>query len=221
MNLLDETQSRFDTYDLHDEVFIRSLWEFHGRLRSLWKFWLITRDLFEPLIQDAQEEFDEATTGYIPDDVIDDDGALLFLEADEEDFYFIPTLQRSLIIVSALAMVETLMREVCEEIDPSLPLNERGSYIQRYSHFLKKRADIHIAKNHLGAFENFGHLRNSFVHQLNHNVPENTSEAINQMTGPFADITAGVSATHVELCLRLLNEFGEDFQRQYVANFSE
>ncbi|MAD94174.1 MAG: hypothetical protein CML33_01605 [Rhodobacteraceae bacterium] len=220
MNLLDDVQSRFDTYALYDEVCLPPLWEFHGRFRSLWKYWLLSRDLFGPLVADAEREVEAAMHGDMQSDVILDAGSLVTLEADEADLYFIPDLQRALIIVAALALVETLMREVCKEIDPSLPLNDRGSYVQRYNHFLKKRAGITVAKEHLRAFENFGHLRNSFVHQLNYEVPVQTTEDINQMTGPFSDISEGVGSTHVELCLRLLNEFGENFQRQYLAHIN-
>ena len=217
MNSLDDAQLQFNTYAVCDE-FHQELWDFHGKLRATWKYWLLSRRLFEPLVADAKARFEEAVLGDMSDDHFDlqDYGNEVVLDADEEDFYFIPQLQCSIVIVTCLSLVETLLRNVCIEIDQNADLGVKGSYIQRSHVFLKRRTDIRIPKSFLQAFECFGHLRNSFLHQLDHQIPSRSLESINHLTGPFADLSDGVKPIHVDLCLRMLNEFGEDFQRQYL-----
>ena len=218
MNRLDEIQSQLNTYELYENECIPVLWDFHGRLRATWKYWLLSRSLFEPLIDEAKTAHDEAMLGDLPDMSFEPQHVIneTFLQADEEDFYLIPDLQSSITIVTCLSLVEALLKNVCREIDQHAELGVKGSYIQRAHYFIKVKTDIRIPKSFLQAFECFGHLRNSFLHELDHQIPLRSVETINQLTGPFADLAQGVKPIHADLCLRTLNKFGEDFQDQYI-----
>ena len=150
----------------------------------------------------------------------DEEDKAVFLNYDyEADVEFIPKLQKGLIISSCLSLVETLLREVCKEIELEFSLNGKGSYIQQFSQYIKTNTTIVIDKEFLKSFEAFGHLRNSFLHSLGYEIPQSSQQHLNSLTGGFSDIEAGVSGIHVDLCLKTLNDFGAFFQGVYWEDF--
>ena len=76
-------------------------------------------------------------------------------------------------------------------------------------------------KEYLRNFEAFGHIRNSYLHQLNIELPTSSILHLNKKTGPFLDIKKDISNKHVDICLNILNNFGKDLQEQYWKNFDK
>lgn len=150
---------------------------------------------------------------------VEDGEDIVFGSDDSSDIDFLPKIQRGLVICTCLALVERLLKGVCEEVDPRFERNGKGSYVQQYSYFIRSNTTIKIDKEFLKSMESFGHLRNSFLHSLDEKVPLTSRDRLNSMTGIFADLDSGVSGIHVELCLRILNEFGASFQASYWNDY--
>ena len=219
MNPLDQLQLEFETYTLYDDECFPLLWDFHGKLRATWKYWLLNRSYLEPLVRDAKNDWHEMLHSTdIDDDFIESEEAKVHadLQADEDDFDFIPLLQKSIIIVTCLSLVENLLRDTCQELGKTLKPEEGHSTISTACTLITECTDIQFSTEHLEAFDCFSHLRSAFLHRLDHKIEDANAARVNKLTGPFADITKGLTPVHVDLCLRVLNDFGESFQDQYV-----
>ncbi|MDC0069166.1 hypothetical protein OAL10_10305 [Gammaproteobacteria bacterium] len=194
-----------DTFEL-DERFSRPIWEFYFSLRSLMKYWILTRDLMGSKIYANSDFFDE-------------------LDYDDEassDYINIPYIQRNHTICTGYTLVEVLLREVCKELDEDFVLNDKGSYIQQHYHYIRQHTSIRIAKNYMKDFDSFGQLRNYFIHQFkDFKLPEATIEHLNLISGDLLKIEKGVTNAHVEVLLKTLSNFGSDFQNSYWAAFDE
>jgi hypothetical protein len=216
-DLYEETE----TFEL-DDRFSEPIRNYYYNYRSLLKYWVLTKDIITNVVYKNSDFFGgEEVEEHELDTLVDWEKVTSFDgEEIDHDFLMIPSIQKNLIICASLTLVETLLREVCKEIDPDYELNLKGSYVQRFSHYIRSRTNISIKKNFLRDFETLGHLRNSFIHQSdNRSVPIETIDYINSITGPFVDISSGVSNIHVELFLNLLDHFGSDFQQQYWMEF--
>jgi hypothetical protein len=212
--------TEMNTFEL-DERFSYPLRKFYFNLKSLFKYWILTRDMVAEKIH-ANSEFFK-----FPDEDQVDIGETDFefeINGDEaeHDYDTIPYLQKQLILCSALTLVETLLSDVCTEINQNLILNGKGSYIQQYSHFLKQNTSIKISKKNLKDFEAFGHVRNAFIHHFGGSkIPTKSAEYINELCGEFLKIESDVSNVHVDLLLQILCEFGVYFQSEYWRDFEK
>ena len=246
---LDKLQSEFSTFRLDRRLAVfpeeiedphdPSMWGafpelgiFHGRLRAAWKFRLLVLEVVGNAVKEGEanylsDDFDFSEVDWdmvsafehLSDDEVEEQYTVI--QTDSEDFTFLPMMQDLLAISTCIALVETLLKSLCETIagEESIKYNPKGSYVQRYDHYLRKHSSIKIPKRFLRIFTSFGHLRNSFLHQLQPALPDIDQGFMNELTGPFVDIRKGVKKIHVDLCLRLTNEFGDDLQTQLLNYF--
>lgn len=206
---------------LLDERFSKPIWEYYYNLKSLSKYWFLTKNLVAEAIYNTPIFEDSPCSQEIEIEDIDFDIAL---EVDgnevESDIFNIPFIQRNLVISNVHTLVEKLLKDVCAEIDQNYMLNGKGSYIQQFYYFIKNNSSIEISKKHLKAFEAFGHLRNSYLHQFDFDsVPINSKKYINQLCGPFVQKEGRVSNIHVEVLIKIASEFGEEFQVSYWQDY--
>ena len=209
-----------------DNRFSEPIRNYHYNLKSLYKYWLLTRDLISNKIFKNSEFFRTASwESELPDDATLDNLDLsqaIFIDGDEaeHDSFTIPQIQRNLILSNIFTLVERLMWDVCSEIDSEFKLNGKGSYIQQYCHYIQKNSAIKISKNSLKSFEAFGHLRNSFVHKFQINdIPEKSREHIEELCGPFLSLKGSTANMHVNMFFKVASDFGEDFQKEYWKDF--
>jgi hypothetical protein len=213
-----------ETFELSDR-FSEPMHNYYYNLRSLIKYWVLTRDIITNQIYKNINFFsanEDDGWSNVNKDFLENTENIPIIDGEEieHDFSMIPSIQKNLIICSSLSLIETLLKNVCKEIDEEYELNGKGSYIQQFNHYIKSRTNISMTKQFLKDFETFGHMRNSFIHQLdNRSIPIRTVNYLNSMTGPFSDINNGISNIHVELCLKLLGQFGSEFQKQYWDEF--
>lgn len=198
-----------------DERFSEPIWNYYYNLESLLKYHSMTRDFITKSIssnkfyeesdwtQNASDNFDYENTSYIDGD------------AWEHQKEFIPNMQTNIIICMSMSLVETLLDSICKEIDSNRIVSKRGSYIQEKISFLKKNNGVNIDKKYLKIFEVYGHIRNSFIHQLSFEIPDTSKEYINKLTGPFSDIKNGINNTHLDILLSHLLDFGHLMQKEY------
>lgn len=201
--------------------FSEPLWEFFYNFHSLRKYWILTKDFIETFKND--EFFDDSEENW---DLLDEAPEPLHelpnLDGGgdpEHDLIFVPTLQRSSVICISLALTESMLKKICEESDPKFRLDGKGSYFQQYTQFLNRKIESKVPKDMMRAFEAFGHVRNSFMHQIDLSIPKTSMEYLNNLTGPFSDIKGGVTNIHVEICLETINKFGEIIQASYWKHF--
>lgn len=206
-----------------DERFSKPLWDYYYNLRSLSKYWFLTKNLIaesvfnSSIFENASFESSELISQEMEVEDIDFENAI---EIDgqeiETDLFNIPHIQRNLVLSNVFTLIEKLLRDVCNEIDTNYVLNGKGSYIQQYHHFIKNNSSIEISKNYMRAFEAFGHLRNSYLHQFDlDSVPTSSKNYIDELCGPFVQKVEGVSNIHVEVLIKIASEFGEQFQNAY------
>ena len=196
------------------EEFFEPIWDYFYNLKSLIKYHEMTKDLVTEkiVVSDFHDIADWTETP--EDDFFDKSDNPLVIDGEEWEHEkgFIPEMQKNLLICMSLALVEKLLDQVCKEIDPDRLVGSKGSYIQERVSFLKKINAFSADKETMKVLTIFGQIRNSFIHQLNTNIPDVSAASINQLTGPFADISDGISNVHVELLLSYLVSFGAEFQ---------
>ena len=158
-------------FDLDREKFSALIWDYHYNLKSLFKYWLLTKDLVAETVFENSEFFDDThwSEGIEPegfDDLDLSDVQVLDGHEIEADFSNIPQIQRNLILSNIFTLIEKLLRDLCEEIDEEFILGGKGSYIQQYCHFIQSNSDVSFPKEFMKSFQAFGHLRNSFIHKF-------------------------------------------------------
>lgn len=200
------------------ESFSEPIWSYFYNLKSLIKYHDLTKNLVTSEISTNEFYKDTSWTETPEEDFFDLSEAPLVIDGDEweHEREFIPEMQKNLLICMSLALVEKLLDQACKEIDPDRLVGSKGSYIQERVSFLKKMNAFSANKETMKVLTIFGQIRNSFIHQLNTNIPEVSVAAINELTGPFSDIASGISNIHVELLLSYLVSFGDEFQNSYL-----
>ena len=220
-NIID-LYGELETFHL-DERFSEHLREFYYGFRSLVKYWLLTKELISvEIYRNSKLLNDDALSDGSEQEFDLSEGPLICVDGEEmeNDYLVVPFMQRNLTICTTLSLVEALMKNVCAEIDANYMLNGKGSYIQQYHHFIRNHSTIRVPKKYMKSFETFGHIRNSFLHQLNHQaIPQTSIDHMDLLTGPFSELKDGLSNSHVELFLRTISDFGQDFQEQYWKDF--
>ena len=218
--------SSFSTFTL-DERFSEPIREYYYNLRSLIKYWELTKDLVSKTIHENKEFFsDNLNKEFDIEDLgkFDVNSDLEVFDGDEieHDKSTIPKIQKNLILSNCIILVEKLLRDVCKEINDNYELNDKGSYIQKYYHVIKTFTSIKINKKYLKDFESFGHLRNSYMHQFDlEQVPQKSKEYINELTSKFVSIDKDITNIHIDLLLKILCDFGNDFQIAYWKDFDK
>ena len=208
-------------FELDKDQFSAPIWSYYYNLKSLFKYWLLTKDLVAETIFANSEFFDfPYSDDDIPDDL--DLTEVAHHDGDEIEFDFenIPKIQRNLILANIFTLIEKLLRDVCEEIDEEFILGGKGSYIQQYCHFIKNNSDIRFSKDFMKSFEAFGHLRNSFVHNFDViDVPPESEKHLEKLCGPFSNLNTGTENIHVDIFFKTASDFGEFFQNEYHKYF--
>ena len=210
-----------------DERFSEPIWDYYYNLRSLSKYWFLTKNLIaesifnNSIFKNASFESSELISQEIEFEDVDFENAVgVDGHEIETDLSNIPHIQRNLILSNVFTMIEKLLKDVCTEIDTNYTLNGKGSYIQQYYHFIKNNSSIEVPKKYLRAFEAFGHLRNSYLHQFDlDSVPIISKNYIDELCGPFVQKVEGVSNIHVEVLIKIASEFGEQFQTEYWRDY--
>ena len=202
-----------------DDRFSEPFWVFHYQLGSIQKYWLMTRDMVTENIVADKDFFlseDDLVEDWSLDLEVQYSSSTRMWDAVEHDFDFIPDLSRIIILCMILSSVETFLKNLCSDLRADPDLNDRGSYIQRYIHFIKQHSGIKFSKDHLKCFDAMGHIRNSYLHQLDlHSIPIGAIEFLDSKTSPFAKLADGVSAVHVDLFFRVTNDFAAQTQSSY------
>ena len=199
------------------ESFSEPIWSYFYNLQSLLKYHDLTKDLVTSEISTNEFYKNTSWAETSEDDFFDLSEEPVVIDGDqwEHEREFIPEMQKNLIVCMSLALVEKLLDQACNEIDSDRVVGYKGSYIQERVSFLRKINAFSADKETMKVLTIFGQVRNSFIHQLNTNIPDVSAASINQLTGPFADISDGISNVHVELLLSYLVSFGAEFQVAY------
>lgn len=203
-----------------DDRFSEPFWHFHNQLGSIQKYWLMTRDLVSEQVLGEKEFFvideEQGSEPYDSDLEIRAFPSNRDGDAVEHDFGFIPDLTRIIILCMILSSIETFLKNLCSELHDDPDLNDKGSYIQRYIHFITRHSGIEFSKDHLKYFDAMSQIRNSYLHQLDlQSVSPGAMEFLDSKTAPFAKLSAGVSSAHVDLFFQVTNAFGAHTQSQY------
>ena len=216
--------NEFETYEL-DNRYSSPLWDYYYNYRSLLKFWEMTKENLNTLFYKNKSLFDEDKmdddTDIDDDSEIGDEIPIIDGQEMTHDYEFIPFIQRCNIICTGLSLVESVLKKICRELNENYELNNKGSYIQQTINYIKKNTIMTFNKEYLRNFEAFGHIRNSYLHQLNIELPTSSILHLNKKTGPFLDIKKDISNKHVDICLNILNNFGKDLQEQYWKNYDK
>ncbi len=211
-----------------DERFSYPIREYYYNLKSLIKYWFLTKNLIINTIH-KNSLYDEVNSNITeePDFIITDresNDSNMMIDGDEveHDKDVLPKIQRNLILCNGIVIVERLLKDVCEELDENYVLNGKGSIVQQYYNFITKRTSIVISKKNLKNIEVFSHIRNAYMHQFNSkSVPLTSIQYINKICGNFTDIKSEVSNVHVDMLMKVLCEFGKDFQLSYWQDYEK
>ena len=223
---LHDLSKKSQIFELEKDKFSNAIWAYYYDLKSLLKYWILTKDLVTEIVFENSDYYDfhpENSEDLDVDQIDEIDWSEAIVSDGDElesDFTNIPKIQRNLVLTNILTLIEKLLRDVCFELDENFSLNGKGSYIQQYSYYIKNNCSILIAKNYLKSFEAFSHLRNSFVHKFDPKIiPPESRKHIEQLCGPFSSLDWGTENIHIEILFKVASDFGESFQNEYWKHF--